>query len=480
MYPMAKWFRGTTDYFNECALSSNVDVPTNFFGTEPAHTGVAYGGMYFRYVNFEWREYLQVQLTQPLVGGQLYALSFWISLADNNCGTDKLGVYFSQVPFVWPSGTHIPVTPQWEAQLGFISTSDGWQYIEGCYLAEGGEEWITIGNYYGDADTPIDPDCNNGNSSYYYLDDVSLTEATNIQNLDFDLGGPEEACDSFTIDPGLSNVSFFWSDGSHNPTLTVTETGTYSLTISSGCDSGEDEIDITINGGHAPVELGPHELDMCNGDEYTFSLDPDAGDYTWSDGSTDSDFSVTTSGTYGVTLDDHGCDVTMDEIVMNVIDPPLPVDLGPDTYVCLGDDIQFSFDPDLGDFHWSDGSTGSDFAIDEGGTYSLTISNVCGEETDEIVVADISPPEVEIGPDEINLCNGGFYEIQLDPTQGDYVWQDGAEGYEYTVSSPGIYHVFVLNECGTNSDDLIVHGINDPVFDLGPDISICGGQLPFF
>jgi hypothetical protein len=40
-----------------------------------------------------------------------------------------------------------------------------------------------------------------------------------------------------------------------------------------------------------------------------------------------------------------------------------------------GFDIAYSFDPALGDFLWSDGSTDEDFSIDMGGTF-LTI-NVC-------------------------------------------------------------------------------------------------------
>jgi hypothetical protein len=77
-------------------------------------------------------------------------------------------------------------------------------------------------------------------------------------------------------------------------------------------------------------------------------------------------------------MDDDGCDVTTDEVTVTVVDPPAPFTLGDDTYLCPGFDITYSFDPSLGDFLWSDGSTSENFSIDVGGTYSLTISNMCG------------------------------------------------------------------------------------------------------
>ncbi|HJW29585.1 MAG TPA: hypothetical protein VJ508_10095, partial [Saprospiraceae bacterium] len=337
---------GTSDYLNVCANPVTVGVPVNFFGNEPAHTGVAYGGSYYKYFAFEYREYLTCPLLGTLSAGVLYHISFYISLGDNNCGVDKMGVYFSNTAPVWPPSSHMPVTPQFEAQLGYLSNTDGWTLIDGCYTASGGEHWITIGNFYDDANSPIDPNCPlQVNNSYYYVDDVSIDSAINIQNLNFDLGGPIEACDSFVIDPGLSGVSYFWSDGSHGPTLTVTESGTYALTISSGCDAGNDEIDVTINGNHPPVDLGSPQVDLCSGDSYTISLDPDAGDYTWQDGSTDPEYTITSTGTYSVTLDDGGCDQTNDQVQVDVIEPPAPFDLGPDTYVCPGNEITYSFDP---------------------------------------------------------------------------------------------------------------------------------------
>ena len=104
------------------------------------------------------------------------------------------------------------------------------------------------------------------------------------------------ACFSYEIDPGLS-TSFHhtWEDGSHAPTLNVTESGTYAVTIADDCVFGIDSIEVTIL-GNSIVELGPAEIDLCEGENYEISLDPNLGDYLWQDGSTNSTYTITEAG----------------------------------------------------------------------------------------------------------------------------------------------------------------------------------------
>ena len=81
--PWASATLGTSDYFHECAAPNTVGVPQNYFGNEPAHTGVAYGGGYYRYNEFLYREYLLAPLDETMSTGQYYYVSWWTSQADN-------------------------------------------------------------------------------------------------------------------------------------------------------------------------------------------------------------------------------------------------------------------------------------------------------------------------------------------------------------------------------------------------------------
>ena len=375
-------------------------------------------------------------------------------------------------PHSGSSSGHLDVTPQLETNQGWLTESEGWIYVSGCFIAEGGEQFITLGNFHPDSETPILEPCFNG-ISYYYIDDVVLEKISGDGNLPLELGGPEFACQSYTIDPGLQGYNYIWEDGSHEPTLTVTESGVYGLTIVDGCSFAIDSIEITIHGDH-PVDLGPDAI-FCDGESYTISLDPTFNEYEWNDGSTDPDYTITATGTYAVTLDD-GCSLSTDEITVEVLTIPEPFDLGEDVYLCYDTELELSFDPTLGDFLWQDMSTSSTYVIYQEGTYSLTISNQCGNVSDAIIVTGLESPEVNIGPDTLELCSGEVIEINIDPGPGDIFWQDGSGDSPYLISSPGTYHVLVSNICGTATDEMEVFVVETPFVDFGPDIDICPGE----
>jgi hypothetical protein len=69
------------------------------------------------------------------------------------------------------------VEPQIYNPIGFYITDTlNWTKISGIYTAEGGEEWITIGNFFNDDETTAIEFLGGEGSivSYYALDDVSI------------------------------------------------------------------------------------------------------------------------------------------------------------------------------------------------------------------------------------------------------------------------------------------------------------------
>ena len=185
-------------------------VPSNFAGTQSPNTGEGYAGIYVRAQNGEYREYILAPLLESLEANAHYLLSFYISMGDVGCASQLVGAYVSEdAPHSGSSSGHLDVTPQLETNQGWLTESEGWIYVSGCFIAEGGEQFITLGNFHPDSETPILEPCFNG-ISYYYIDDVVLEKISGDGNLPLELGGPEFACLSYTIDPGLQGYNYIW------------------------------------------------------------------------------------------------------------------------------------------------------------------------------------------------------------------------------------------------------------------------------
>ncbi|HJW30608.1 MAG TPA: hypothetical protein VJ508_15350, partial [Saprospiraceae bacterium] len=333
---------------------------------------------------------------------------------------------------------------------------------------------------YSDAETVLDPDCTLSlTASYYYIDDVSLEQIAPPDPIEVELGGSVSSCVQYVIDPGIPNVQYTWDDGSHADTLLVTESGFHYVSVTDGCATGYGTVDVTITGLDDPVEIGVDEVTICEGETYTISLDPGAGTYTWSNGFSGSVIGITEPGLYVVTMSDEGCDFSTDQIQVMVIAPPAPFTLGPDTTICPGGEIDYAFDPVQGDFLWSNGSTSPEFTISNAGNYSLDISNACFDVEDEIVVSILEPPDLGLSTVPVPLCEGDILIIDLDPSLGHYLWQDGSTEYHYIITDPGDYTVSVTNVCDTYEGYLSVVGSQDPNPDLGPDTTLCASQLPY-
>jgi gliding motility-associated-like protein len=182
---LKEWYSptlGSPDYYNVCATNSQLGVPQNGRGYQIPKTGDAYTGFYAR-ANQNEREYLQIELIKPLESGKKYLVHFYLSLSDiDEISIWSVGMYFSNLPI--SSSTFTIFTPSLTPQIlneesNFLNW-DNWTEVKGEYTAQGGEKFITIGNFYteADTDTMFIPGLNqfNPNITYIYVDDVSITE----------------------------------------------------------------------------------------------------------------------------------------------------------------------------------------------------------------------------------------------------------------------------------------------------------------
>lgn len=119
---------------------------------------------------------------------------------------------------------------------------------------------------------------------------------------------------SVTLDAGNSGLSYFWSNGSTSQTITVSQPGQYFVRVTNadGC-AGRDTVNVILS--PLTLELGPN-ANICEGEPYVLNAANAGATYAWSTGATSPTLTVTTGGTYSVTVTDPAGCVASDNIVL--------------------------------------------------------------------------------------------------------------------------------------------------------------------
>ncbi len=207
---------GTSDYYNTCYVPggfNDMGVPNNFMGSQNAKSGNAYAGFLASEEinwNINYREYISVKLLDSLTLGMKYYVSFHLSLSDSSLyATDDVGLYLSN-DSIWQNNTDsLNYTPQIKNTEGlFLINKNGWMQVKNTFIAQGGEKYLTIGNFNGHATTDSLFIGNGGNPSYYnfpyyYIDDVCVSlDSTDCYN---NVGIEDKNLDEISIYPNPAN-----------------------------------------------------------------------------------------------------------------------------------------------------------------------------------------------------------------------------------------------------------------------------------
>jgi OmpA-OmpF porin, OOP family len=193
----------STDYYNSC--SSTYNVPFNG-GFQLAKTGDAYAGLWtINPYGYNYREYLRIELSSPLQSDSCYFVEFFCNLHDLcRYGINTLGIYFSaSTSNIIGPGTVLQNSPQIVSN-GFLSDTLNWMRVSGYYQANGGEAYITIGNFSTDNLTDTIHTGGSYPGSYYLIDDVKVEKITGCDSTS--IGVAEKDKNSlFKLYPNPSN-----------------------------------------------------------------------------------------------------------------------------------------------------------------------------------------------------------------------------------------------------------------------------------
>ena len=185
---------GSADYYHKCG-SRHCTVPKNKLGKQMPRTGLGMVGIYTS--KTDYREYIQTELKSELIKDETYRLSFWVSLSEYSSGSvASLGGLFTQ-DILMEDTREILTNKTTKKHDNGVSQSistylrpqvvnsyenplidvENWLKIEGEFKAEGGEKFLTIGNFFpAQQSNIIDLEYLTYllPGAYYYIDDIEL------------------------------------------------------------------------------------------------------------------------------------------------------------------------------------------------------------------------------------------------------------------------------------------------------------------
>ncbi|MBL6662935.1 MAG: gliding motility-associated C-terminal domain-containing protein [Flavobacteriales bacterium] len=397
----------------------------------------------------------------------------------------------------------------------YITEHDDWVEVKGCFTATGGENFLTIGAFHPTQFQTIpNPDgYASYQMSYLYIDDVFLRAYNNstpfsigndtiicpgdsivlefdeslrfqdsintnrfvingagtywggnscygydtivvstVNQLSIELPDDTTLCFGETIDIDINTDNqIIWSNGSTNPSLSISDEGIYWAEIYNQCYSARDSIEVN----YMPEVISPlgNDTIICQGESIV--LNPNLSPIIWNDSSTLPTLTVKESGIYW--FESGRC--YKDTINISVMDK-IQIDLGNDTAICLGTSIKLDVEsPNITKYLWQDNYNGSAYIVTIEGEYWVVVENLCDKTSDSIKV-DVIPnlPDIHLGND-FTYCKDSTYSLNFDFPNNQYFsyrWSDNTTSSTKSITEPGYYKLEVESECNKLSSDILI------------------------
>ncbi|MNJ85638.1 PKD domain protein [compost metagenome] len=270
-------------------------------------------------------------------------------------------------------------------------------------------------------------------------------------------GGPTTFCAGGSVVLTSSSATGnTWSNGATTQSITVTASGSYTVTVVSGsCSSTSVATVVTVNPVPAtPTITASGPMAFCTGGSVTLTSSSATGN-TWSNGATTQSISVSASGTYSVTVSAGGCTsaAASTTITVNPVPPTPTITAGGPTTFCTGGSVTLTSSSATGNT-WSNGATTQSITVTASGTYTVTVSNGSCSATSTATTVTVNPlpatPTITAGG-PTTFCAGGSVTLTSSSATGN-TWSNGATTPSITVTASGNYTVTVSNgSCSTTS-----------------------------
>jgi SprB repeat/Secretion system C-terminal sorting domain len=280
------------------------------------------------------------------------------------------------------------------------------------------------------------------------------------------LAGPDQTlrCNMPSVDIGIispaPNVSYTWSVPYNTSYITVTSPGTYTVTVtdvSNGCTS-TDEVMVLEDRVLPFVGISPPSTLTCANPTATLNAFSGANSvYTWSPNvafSVGSNATINSPGTYTVTVTNtsNGCTASAVVFTSSDFNPPFVSMISSSTILTCATATATISASGASSYTWSIGGNTPSITVNQGGTYTVTATNMtngCTSSASVIVTQDIAPPNLSVSFPTL-ICANSTATISA---SGGVVYQwsnnvSTSNGSTATVNQAGIYTVTATNANG--------------------------------
>lgn len=292
------------------------------------------------------------------------------------------------------------------------------------------------------------------------------------------ISGPLTFCEggSVTLTAPAGFNGYLWSNGATTQSVTVTESGSYTVSVSdgNGCTGTSTEVDVTVYAKPTPT-LTVVNGTFCSGDSATVSAPAGYVNYTWvskngvSYGTTRNIVVKASDDIYCQVVDINGCAGVSDtvKLTMNRVQTPVVTVNGPTTF-CEGGAVTLTAPEGYTSYVWSNGVVGRTITIDRAGEYYVTVANqTCPAVSAKTAITVNNLPAVP------TIQRMGDVLTANSTAATAYQWirngvdMPGAANKQLTVNLPGTYRVRITdaNGCENTSEgfDVILTDVNDDV-----------------
>ncbi|RTQ46842.1 hypothetical protein EJV47_20950 [Hymenobacter gummosus] len=285
-------------------------------------------------------------------------------------------------------------------------------------------------------------------------------------------GGPVQ----LTAGGSAGATGYLWSTGATTSSISVTQPGLYSVTVSYGAGpSSTAQFRVRPFAGPAAVSISGDSL-LCPGAAALLTATaPGSPSYLWSTGATTPTLSVTQPGTYSVTVRyGGGCSATAQYAVR-----ALSLRIQQSGGFCVpGRSVGLqAVAPGATGYQWSTGATSAYVSVLQPGRYSVTATfgNGC-----QLSASTTLTRLDALIQGDTTLCPGQTVTLTASLPGGAGAltpsWSTGVVAPSIVVSQPGVYSVLIPYgpaNCAATGQIRVRAGEPLPFFTLGPDTTIC-------